>query len=68
MPELYPCPCCGGEAYFEKSLYGCRYVRVLCSKCGLSITWRKNAEHAAKAWNNRVWNRGRVLSKGEVKT
>ncbi len=67
MPELKPCPFCGGEAYFrnpqkEKGGAMCS-VSVECKECGampyailvyefLSDTEKKEA--AAKAWNRRA--------------
>ena len=51
-PELLPCPICGKEAYFDKTVYkdvGYVYCMDLCVKQGRLMT----RERAIKAWNTR---------------
>lgn len=55
MPELKPCPFCGGEAELLNSLYGEWIVR--CPDCeGMVEKWRETEEEAAEQWNRRADN------------
>lgn len=58
--KLKECPCCDGEAKFEKRIYvSPKEVRVICTKCKLSTEWVKESldycakEEVAKTWNKR---------------
>ena len=51
IEDLKPCPNCGGEAWFAMSKPEGGRVRVYCRKCGVSTTWRKDFDCAARAWN-----------------
>lgn len=56
MPELLPCPFCGGEAMLTKS-YATNGNFVVCSKCGTSINsaWPDDVKHGAIVqWNTRA--------------
>ena len=62
MPDLKPCPFCGGEALLDHDYGGMGTSYVRCKKCGLeSIRFIKSFEcasddRAVKFWNMRADN------------
>ena len=69
MPDLKPCPCCGGEArhYFSNAngmhlsnvggvSWGCKmdYHVIRCYKCGLQTKVYATAKGCYRAWNRRA--------------
>ena len=60
MPDLKPCPFCGGEALLDHDYEGMGASYVRCKKCGLeSIRFIKSFEcasddRAVKFWNMRA--------------
>ena len=52
MPELKPCPFCGGEAVIDscdETLWS-----VICEKCNASIDFKETECEAIDAWNSRI--------------
>lgn len=62
MPELKPCPFCGGEAQLEHDYHGNGSSHVICKRCGLrSVSFIRSFEtasdlNAIEYWNRRVDN------------
>lgn len=67
MPELKPCPFCGGDAekmYIKRNKlfasmhfpYNTRYVYVKCKICGATSRDCVSVENAIEAWNRRSDN------------
>jgi len=57
MPELKPCPFCGGEAIAEMNENWYWEYEVYCTKCGATFqTSFDTEEEAVKAWNRRADN------------
>lgn len=59
MPELKPCPFCGGEAHFANRYALGKWCRtVFCEKCSAVITnfEGQDNEKAAELWNRRTEN------------
>lgn len=62
MPELKPCPFCGGEAHIEHDYHGNGFSYICCQSCGLkSGSFMRSFEiasdtEAIKYWNRRVEN------------
>ena len=52
VPELKPCPFCGGEARFQSGV-------ICCSDCCVKTRYTSNRELAIATWNRRV-NDGKV--------
>ena len=58
MPELKPCPFCGGEAQIEHEYTGAGYSYVCCKKCGLkSVSFMRSFEIASDIEAIKYWNR-----------
>lgn len=66
MPELKPCPFCGGQAqirylgydcgpdgYMSNIYMGSKLGFVLCSKCGASTRKMARVSGATEKWNRR---------------
>lgn len=51
MPELKPCPFCGGKARLDRYEH---FYRVLCTDCPASTEWLYSEQEAIEAWNRRV--------------
>lgn len=69
MPELMPCPCCGGRAEFDRDDYGYKWIE--CVKCGLSTDTGQDHEddcriELAKDWNRRAIPAVQVLVPREL--
>lgn len=60
MPELKPCPFCGGEAYTCYAINDYNRWGVSCRGCGCTVEveeWKgitDTSEQAIEAWNKRV--------------
>lgn len=53
IPDLLPCPFCGGEAIVEE--YGRSVFLAKCTSCGIKLpNVNRTKEEAIKAWNTRV--------------
>ena len=54
MPNLKPCPFCGGKAKTKKETLGTWKVR--CTKCSAEVGryWFKTEKFAVEAWNRRA--------------
>ena len=58
MPDLKPCPFCGGEALLSHDYEGGGASYVRCTKCGLeSIRFLKSFECASDDRAVEFWNR-----------
>ena len=58
MPDLKPCPFCGGEALLDHDYEGMGASYVRCKKCGLeSIRFIKSFECASDDRAVEFWNR-----------
>lgn len=51
IPDLKPCPFCGGEAYIHT---GALYSWGKCKRCGAEATAGTSIEKASRAWNTRA--------------
>ena len=49
MPELKPCPCCGGKPTFDY-----RDTSVFCVKCGMQTACSTDEKRANEVWNRRA--------------
>lgn len=78
MPELKPCPFCGGDAekrYIKRKKlfasmrfpYNTHYVYVCCKVCGATSRVCVSVENAIEAWNRRANNLARALTECEEK-
>lgn len=58
MPELLPCPFCGGEAERYENVYGNHVVRCKNNRCIANTInmAHEETEDAAQGWNRRVGN------------
>jgi len=55
IPELLPCPFCGGEAELISPTETDRWAQVSCKMCGCRGTeYPAAVEHAVAAWNKRA--------------
>ena len=56
MPELKPCPFCGGEAVFDTVSNGAGNPRgfVRCKNRCCEMCWVLNKNEAIEAWNRRA--------------
>lgn len=59
MPELKPCPFCGGAGNIHHinihHIAGCNVYIVQCTNCGCVFsTWFPSSDAAKSAWNRRV--------------
>lgn len=52
MPELKPCPFCGGKARLNQAYDGSFCVQ--CTKCGNGTLMEKTKETVIKKWNRRA--------------
>ena len=57
MPELKPCPFCGGKATLFKHYPAYRPWHIVC-ECGGRVGFFKTKEEAVEAWEMR-WSDGR---------
>lgn len=54
MPEILPCPCCGGPGQMKDAGGKIRQGWVGCPCCGLYIQWKVSPAGAVKKWNRRT--------------
>ncbi len=59
LPDLAPCPHCGGEAGYRSFtsrgwLYKITTHYVACTICGCRTTVQETPQEAAEIWNRRV--------------
>ena len=54
MPEILPCPCCGGPGQMKGAGGKIRQGWVGCPCCGLYIQWKVSPAGAVKKWNQRT--------------
>ncbi len=62
MPELRPCPFCGGKAHLCKDQPGGRLWHVSCGRCYVMTVNHGRQDAAVVAWNRRVSNPGKPES------
>ena len=56
MPELKPCPFCGGEALVSEFIgHSFRSYSVGCKECKTLMKYVDSKEAAIKAWNTRAY-------------
>lgn len=64
MPELKPCPLCGGDVEILNTKAIPHVIH--CRKCQLFTRSMKNLDDAVKAWNTRYWVPEKTSTRDEV--
>ena len=54
IPDLKPCPFCGGEGVFAKNGHSTFTEAIMCEKCLAESDSFETKKEAAVAWNNRI--------------
>mgnify|MGYP001278392732 CR=1 FL=1 len=53
MPELKPCPFCGGTPYINTNWHGATSTSIKCKDCGCTTQIENGIDAAIEVWNSR---------------